>query len=64
MVEDGSTPRLSDVSVVKVKVNRNNFPPDFVSKEYTASILEIKQVGVPFKTVTALDSDIFVSTSL
>ncbi|XP_041364042.1 protocadherin Fat 1-like [Gigantopelta aegis] len=56
-VEDGGNPRLSDVTVVTVVVERNLFAPVFSSRDYRQLILESQLVGVPILRVMATDAD-------
>ena len=63
-VQDGGNPRLSDVTVVSVLVERNLFAPVFESQEYRQLILESQLVGVPILRVVATDADSRVSRTL
>ena len=56
-VQDGGNPRLSDISVVVVSVNRNLFPPVFSPRQYSANILESQPIGVSILQITANDAD-------
>ncbi|XP_046579035.1 protocadherin Fat 4-like [Haliotis rubra] len=56
-VQDGGSPRLSDVIVVLVNVERNLFPPTFTSNSYGEVILESRTVGTRVLRVSANDLD-------
>ena len=61
-VQDGGNPRLSDIAIVVVSVNRNLFPPVFQPQQYSNTILDTYSVGVPILTLTANDRDTTVNT--
>ena len=54
--DNGVVPR-SAVCVVPVIVNRNQNPPVFVERRYSAEILYTHRLGFGFITVTATDAD-------
>ena len=60
--QDGGVPRLSDVTVVVVDVERNLVAPVLLSTQYASTILETQAVGTPVGIrVIATDGDTTVS---
>lgn len=60
-VSDGGSPPRSETRVVTVGVERNLNEPVFEPTSYAVKILETWDLGETVATVTARDSDIWVS---
>ncbi|PVD37419.1 hypothetical protein C0Q70_00009 [Pomacea canaliculata] len=56
-VRDGGTPPLSDTATVVITVPRNNFDPDFISRDQTVRIPYNQVAGTVVANVTATDND-------
>lgn len=63
-VRDGGTPPLSDTATVVITVPRNNFDPDFISRDQTVRIPYNQVAGTVVANVTATDNDGTVSEIL
>ena len=60
LAQDGGTPRLSATATVYIDVERNQNQPFWGQQNYTVTINEIQDVGVPILTLSAFDQDIQV----
>ena len=60
LAQDGGTPRLSSTATVYIDVERNQNRPFLGQQNYTVTINEIQDVGVPILTLSAFDQDIQV----
>ena len=54
--DNGSPPR-SDITIVKVEVDRNLNVPRYDETNVEVEILYSQELGVPIATVTAIDED-------
>ena len=59
--QDNGSPRLFDVEIVTITVNRNLNTPQFLQSAYIVSILETTSPGTQVLQVQARDNDISVS---
>ena len=62
LAEDGGTPRLSSTATVYVGVERNQNAPFYGQQNYTVTVNEIQDLGIPILTLNAVDQDIQVNT--
>ena len=60
LARDGGAPSLSATATVLVNVDRNLNAPVFIRQNYTVSIYETQDLGVPIQQISAADSDISV----
>ena len=60
LAQDGGTPRLSATATVYIDVERNQNRPFWGQQNYTVTVNEIQDVGVPILTLSAFDQDIQV----
>ena len=61
LARDGGSPSLSATSTVIVNVDRNLNAPVFLRQNYTVTIFETQDLGVPIQLISAADSDVSVS---
>lgn len=61
---DGGCPKRCSTQLLRVNVNRNRQRPTFNPVSYTATISEEALFGSTVLTVTAVDTDVIVSTFL
>ena len=60
LAQDGGTPRLSSTATVYVGVERNQNSPGYAQQNYTVTVNEIQDLGIPIITLNAFDQDIQV----
>ena len=61
LARDGGSPSLSATSTVLINVERNLNAPVFIRQNYTVTIYETQDLGVPIQQISAADSDVSVS---
>ena len=61
LATDNGSPSRSATAIVVVDIQRNFQPPTWQQTTYSASVLEIQALGIPFVQVSALDADAQVS---
>ena len=60
---DGGTPERSDVTLVKINVERNLEAPKFEPEEYDVTVMETVALGDSIIKVRATDGDRLVSNT-
>lgn len=62
-IADGGTPPLTDIGLLVFNIKRNLNSPQFTAPTVVPiSILEIQDIGVSLRSVTAVDDDEEVGT--
>lgn len=57
LARDGGSPPKTATAVATINVQRNINNPVFEKQSYSATILETRQLGLPFLQVNATDND-------
>ena len=61
LARDGGSPPRTATAIATITVQRNINSPVFEAQSYNETILETRQLGLPFLQVKATDNDIRVS---
>lgn len=63
LARDGGFPSLTATTTVLINVERNLNVPRFLTQNYSVSIYETQDLGVPIQQLSAIDLDVSVSKS-